>query len=462
MNILSKREKFSGELITLLAMLSGSVGIGSIIKFPTIVAENGGAIFIFFYFIGLMLIGIPAFFGELLIGKKGHSNVIDSYVYSGKNKVWAISGILSAIASLLVLTFYSLFASWILRYFCLASIGYLDNVSLKTATNIFENFLNSSYEPYLWFVIFVTIVGIINSMGIKNGLEKAIKFLIPIFLVVLVVLIIKSFFSSGASNAIKFLLFPDFTKLNFAVIINAIGLSFFKLTLGSGVMVTYGSYSGAKFNILKNCFRVAFLDLIISILMGFIVFSSFFSADNTEFLKQSGFGLLFETIPVIFNNPPIDKLFLIIFFGAIFFVALLGALPLIEVTISTLQEKSKFNRVGASFLIVFVICLLGIIPSLSESIFQFFSEKNLHFFICKTQINGIINIIDKIICNFILPLSGIGTMFLVGYKIKEKRVKKEIKKHINNKKIINFFYYILKLSPILLILIVIYSSGFLN
>lgn len=461
MDILSKREKFSSELITLLAMLSGSVGIGSIIKFPTTVAENGGAIFIFFYFIGLIFIGIPAFFGELLIGKKGHSNVINSYVYSGKNKVWAINGVLSAIASLLVLTFYSLFASWILRYFCLASFGCLDNVSLKTATDIFENFLNSS-EPYVWFVLFVIIVGIISSMGIKNGLEKAIKFLIPIFLVVLVVLIIKSFVSSGASSAIKFLLFPDFAKLNFAVIINAIGLSFFKLTLGSGVMVTYGSYSGKQFNILKNCFKVAFLDLVISILMGFIVFSSFFSADNTESLKQSGFGLLFETIPVIFNNSPIDKLFLIIFFGAIFFVALLGALPLIEVTISTLQEKSKFNRLVASFLIVFVLCLLGIIPSLSGSIFQFLSERNLHLFICKTQINGIINIIDKIICNFILPVSGIGTMFLVGYKIKEKRVKKEIKKYIRNEKITSFFYYILKLSPILLLLIVLHSSGILS
>ena len=457
-----KREKFSSELITLLAMLSGSVGIGSIIKFPTIVAENGGAIFIFFYFIGLMFIGIPAFFGEILIGKKGHSNVIDSYVYSSKNKIWAINGGLSAIASLLVLTFYSLFASWILRYFCLASFGCLDNLSFKTATNIFENFLNSSYEPYLWFVLFVIIVGVISSMGIKNGLEKAMKFLIPIFLIIFLVLIIKSSISSGASSAMKFLLFPDFAKLNFAVIINAIGLSFFKLTLGSGVMVTYGSYSGSKFNILKNCFRIAFLDLFISILMGFIVFSSFFSADNTESLKKSGFGLLFETIPAILNNSPLDKLFLIIFFGAIFSVALLGALPLIEVTISALIEKSKFNRFSASFLIVFILCLLGIIPSLSESIFQFFSEKNLYFFIYKTQINGIVNIMDKIICNFILPLSGIGTMFLVGYKIKEKRVKKEIKKDIHNQKIINFLYYILKLSPILLILIVIYSSGILS
>lgn len=453
-----KREKFSNEIITLLAMLSGTLGVGSIVKFPTTVAENGGAIFILFYFVGLFLIAIPAFFSEILIGKKGHSNALDSYVYSGNNKKWSINGVLSIISSILALTYYSLLAGWIFRYFYLSLFGFLDNISSTEAVSIFYNFVSNLYEPYLWFVLFLVTIGIMSSFGIKNGLEKAIKILVPIFLVIFIILIIKSCFSSGSLDAIKFLLLPDFSKLNVSVIINAIGLSFLKLTLGSGVMITYGSYSGLKFNILKNCSRVAFIDLFISLLMGFIIFSNYFSSNLTNLNKSIGLSLLFETIPLAFNNTLMDKIFLKMFFGIIFFIVLMGGLALIEVTVSTLSEKKKINRKLSGFLIVIIVLVLGIVPSLSESVLQFFSEKNLQLFIGNNQVNGIINIIDKIICNFMLPLSSLGAIILVGYKIKKERVKKELKKFSKNSKIISVCYIILKISPFLLFFIILLSN----
>ncbi|WFA09908.1 sodium-dependent transporter [Tissierella sp. Yu-01] len=453
--VVEKRETFSSGLAIFFATLGSAVGLGNIWKFPTLVGMNGGGGFVFVYLICILLLGIPTMISEFYIGRKTKSNAVGAFKKLNANS-FGIIGYLGVIASLLIMFFYCVVAGWVYSYVFKSIRGdfkNLANLPIGEATNfvsnIYSNTINGSIEPMIWQVIVLLVVGTILIAGVKNGIEKTTKLLMPLLISLILIICIRSLTLEGASKGLNFLFSIDLSKLTPSVILSALGLSFFKLSVGMGTMITYGSYFTEDNDMIKTSMRVAFSDTLVSIIIGMAIFPVVFTF-NLE--PGAGPGLLFNTIPLVFSKIPFGNILLIAFFVFTSFAATMSMLSMVEVPVTFLKEEYKIDRKKSVLIVLTIIFIIGLLTSHPSSIFGDIKLFGKSFF----------DLYDYISSNLVLPIGGLLIAIYVGYKSKKDDIINELsnKSELNNTKAINLYLVILKyLTPLLLIIVFLNSIG---
>jgi len=389
---------WSSRMTFILAVTGSAIGLGNIWKFPYVAGANGGGAFVLVYLICILVIGFPIMVSEILLGRKGRRNPITSMQLLGieetGNKHWQIVGFIGLFAGFLILSYYSVIAGWTLHYFTLSISGTFNNLQTEEVNLIFSDLTGSIMTQSIFHTLFMLITVMIIAKGIKNGLEKAVKFMMPALLFIMLMLLIYSITQGDFSRGVEFLLKPDFSKINSESILAAMGQAFFTLSLGMGCIVMYGAYLPKNESIVKTSLTIIFCDTLIALLAGLVIFPIVF--DN-NLAPTDGPGLIFLTLPLAFSDINGGLLFGSLFFILLGFAAITSAISLLEPSVAWMIETRHINRGTSALIIGSVIWLLGFLTILS------FNELS-DFMVWK---GTLFDNIDYLTSNILLPISGL-------------------------------------------------------
>lgn len=393
-----KKERFSSTGF-ILAAIGSSVGLGNMWKFPYITGENGGAAFFLLFIVCLLVIGLPVLLAELAIGRSGRGSAATAFVRVGGRRGWKGLGILQVIAPFMILSFYIIVAGWTLHYAVTAFSGNL--FSNTDFAGQFSQFV-SGYMPIFWQFVALLITGGVVILGISGGIEKFNKVLIPSLVILLIVLMIRAVTLPGSEEGVAFFLKPDFSQLTAESALVALGHAFFSLSLGMGILLTYGSYVRKEQSLGSATLAIGVGDLIYAFIAGLIIFPTTFSFGIAP---DQGPSLVFIALPAAFSAMPWGG-----FFGGLFFIllaiaALTSAVSLLEVPVSYTMERFSWSRKRSVWTLAALIFLLGIPSALSLGMAPGLTFGGKAFF----------DWVDFITSNIMLPIGGLAITIFAGY-----------------------------------------------
>lgn len=385
----------------ILAAAGSSIGLGNLWKFPYITGMNGGGIFVLVYLIIVVTIGFSCMLGEMAIGKFAKTDPVGAYTKIAPK--FKFNGYLGIIVPFLIVTYYNIIGGWVLKYLAAFLMGQLGTIS-STGAEFFNNFITSDFSPIFWTLVFVLLNYIIISAGVENGIEKASKIMMPALFVILVVVVIRSVTLPGAMEGIEFYLKPDFSKLNLNTISAALGQAFWSLSLGMGIMITYGSYLKDDANIEKSSMIVPLLDTLAALLAGFAILPAVF-AFGLE--PSAGPGLIFITLPAVFESMPFGVVWALLFFILVLFAALTSSISLIECPTAWLIDEKKMDRKKATRIVCILIFLCAIPESLSQGVLSGITFPPLG--------QNLFDFVGYVAENVLMPLAGLIMSIVIGH-----------------------------------------------
>lgn len=411
-----ERGHFGSKMGVILASAGSAVGLGNIWRFPTETGSNGGAAFILIYLFFVLLLALPVMVSEFVIGRHSRSNTVAAYNKMAPRTPWFVVGILGVLSGFLVLSFYSVVAGWTLDYTFLSFTGTL--AGDQDFESIFNSFVSHPYRPIIFLLLFLLITHIIVSRGIESGIEKFSKMMMPLLLLIIVVLVVLSVTMPGASEGLAFLLQPDFSKVTPKVVFSAMGQAFFSLSVGIGCLVTYSSYFNKETRLMSSALNVCLIDTMVAILAGFIIFPTVFSVGVQP---DAGPGLVFVTLPSVFNRAFGDMawmgdLFSILFYMLLLLAALTSSISMHEISTAFIREHYKVSRRRAAWIVTGICMVLGIFCSLSFGPWQDLKIFGMGFF----------ELFDFLTAKFFMPLGGIGICLFVGWHMKKQALRDEL------------------------------------
>ncbi|AGC49844.1 sodium-dependent transporter [Lawsonia intracellularis] len=396
-----KRDSFTSKIGILAATLGSAVGLGNIWKFPTVIGQNGGASFLLIYIIATIVAGLPIMIAEIAIGRSTRANAVEGFKKLSSGYWWLV-GFAGTLSTVFVLGFYTEVAGWIYAYIFKAANGSINTTQPVVAGYIFQELLSNPWQTLLWQWLVIILVATIVLRGASKGIEKAATILMPILFILLIIICIRSITLPNAIEGLRFLFMPDFSKIDGRVILLAMGLAFFKLSIGMGVMLTYGSYFKDDVNIPYMATKVMLLDLVVSLLSGIAIFPVVFSFG---FEPSSGPGLLFITIPAVFDSMPAGQ----IFTGAFFILAAVAStgamLSLFETPVAWAIDTFNLSRKNTTIIIMLFFIAFGAPVALSENILKHITIFGMNFF----------QLYDFLSSNILMPLGGFFLCIFVGY-----------------------------------------------
>jgi len=396
-----------------MATVGSAVGLGNIWRFPYMTGENGGAAFIFIYIICILLLGLPVMITEFFIGRHTHRNAAGAFKILSPGSKWSFIGYNGVLAAFLILGYYCVVAGWTFEYIAQAVMGNLSGKSAAEFEADFQAFSSNIWRPILWTVAFVVTTHIIIVSGVKKGIERSSKFMMPLLFLILVILCIRSVTLPGAMDGLTFLFKPDFSKINSSVVLSAMGQAFFSLSIGMGCLITYSSYFSKKTNLQRTAVEVTILDSLVAILAGIMIFPAAFSFGIQP---TAGPELVFITLPNVFGKMALGGIWSFIFFVLLAVAALTSTISLHEVATSYMLEEHKMSRKKAALLVSCGILILGVISSLSVGIWKGYTLFGLNFF----------NLLDYVTAKIMLPFGGMLICIFVGRRIDRKILKSEL------------------------------------
>ena len=443
---MSNSNIWKGNSTFILAAAGSAVGLGNIWKFPYMVGSNGGSAFVIIYLLCILAIGLPVMASEVLIGKYGRKSPINSLKALAKENAisenWKYLGILGALAGILILSYYSVFAGMALSYIFNFFPSGLENPSEYSA-RYFSELSSSHWILIFWHSTFLMITCWIVAMGVVKGIGRSVSILMP-FLFLFIILI--SFYSSYIGNfneTIFFLFKPDFSSITPEVVISAMGQAFFSLSIGMGAIMAYGAYMPERQVIGKTVLTIIILDTLVALCAGIAIFPIVFS--NTSLEVSAGPGLIFETLPVAFYSLPFGNLFSIIFFTLISIAALSSSISLLEPFTAWMEEKLKMHRRTIVVCLGFLVWFLGM-----GSIFSFNLWSDLKFL----GLN-FLELMDYLTNNIMLPVGGFFISIFVGWVLPKSLVQNYVK--LNNQLFKIFIFFLKYVSTGAIALIFLYS-----
>lgn len=394
-----KSDRFSSAGF-ILAAIGSSVGLGNMWKFPYITGEHGGAAFFLLFIVCLIVIGLPVLLAELAIGRAGRGSAATSFVKAGGPKAFGHLGLLQVIAPFLILTFYVIVAGWTLHYAVMSFSGNLyNNTDFGGQFTAFTE----GYMPIIWQIVAIAITGWVVAKGISGGIEKFNKVLIPGLIILLIVLMIRAVTLPGAGEGVSFFLNPDFSKLSPEAALVALGHAFFSLSLGMGILLTYGAYVDKRQSLGPATLAIGAGDLIYAFIAGLIIFPT---TASFGIEPNAGPSLVFIALPAAFSAMPLGS-----FFGGLFFVllaiaALTSSVSLMEVPTSYVMDRWNWGRTKAVLVIGALVMLVGLPSALSFGIVPGLTDiGGKNFF----------DWLDFVTSNILLPLGGLITTIFAGY-----------------------------------------------
>lgn len=394
------REQWGSRFGFIMAAAGSAVGLGNIWRFPYITGKFGGAAFVLVYLAVVIVIGMSVMIAEFVIGRNAQSDAVGSFRKLGGG-AWPLVGWMGFFCGFVILSYYAVIAGWTLAYMFKSFGGLMAAAADGKAGDVFGAFVSDPVQSISYHIAVMVIVSGIVYKGISGGIEKSCKILMPALFVLLLVLIVRSVTLPGAGAGLEFYLKPDFSKLTSEAILAAVGQGFFSLSLGMGCMITYGSYLGKDDYLPATARTVVLLDTSVAILAGFVIFPAVF-AFGIE--PGAGPGLTFVTLPAVFAQMPMGKIFSFAFFLLLFIAALTSAISLLEVVVTYAIDQLKWNRAKAAIVMGTAIALLGIPSALSVG---------GHI----PQIAGkdFLDAADFLTNNIIMPLGGIFISVFVGW-----------------------------------------------
>lgn len=396
------RDSFSSKIGVIAAAAGSAIGLGNIWRFPYVAGENGGGAFLLIYIGFIVLIGVPVMLSEFVIGRSTQRNPVGAFKKLAPNSFWPLTGFIGITAAFFILAFYTTVSGWTLEYLFLAFKDGFAGKDAAVLSTDFDLFRTSGLRPLLWQNIFMVLTAFIVFKGIKNGIEKYTKILMPLLLVIIIVLGIRSVTLPGASEGLLFLFKPDFSKITGKVILEALGQSFFSLSIGMGTLITYGSYIGKKENLGSTALSVSAADTLIAILAGVAIFPAVFAFGIAP---EAGAGLVFITLPLIFDQMAGGYFFALIFFMLLSIAALTSTISVLEVVVAYLSEELKLGRKKATILAASSIALLGVATTLSQGPWSALSIGKYNLF----------DLLEMTSANVMLPLGGLLIVVFVGW-----------------------------------------------
>ena len=416
------RDGFTSTFGVLVATLGSAVGLGNIWKFPALTGLNGGAGFLLVYLLATLLVGLPVMIVETMLGRAARANAVSTFEQlEPRQGGWKIIGWMGFVAALLIMSFYSGVAGWVYAYIFKAMSGEIATTDPKIAGAAFGQLVSNPVASVIWQWVVLGITGGIIMLGVAKGIEAVTRRLMPLLFLLLLILCARSLTLPGASEGLAFLFSPDFSKITPAVLLTALGLAFFKLSIGMGTMLTYGSYFRPDQNIPATTARVMLADLSVSLLAGMAIFPAVFAFG---FAPAAGPSLVFMTIPAVFTSMPGGTLFMTLFF-ILTAVASVGAiLSLLEVPVAILTERFGVGRKQASVYTILMIAALGVPASLSNSTMADVKIFGMNAF----------DLFDFLSSNVLLPLGGILICLFVGWVYGLPQIEKQLS---NDGKLVN-------------------------
>jgi NSS family neurotransmitter:Na+ symporter len=440
-------KRFATHIGVLVATLGSAVGLGNIWKFPSLAGANGGAAFMFIYLICTLVIGLPVLLAELSIGREGRGDSVRSFQRVAPGTPWWLIGAAGVLAAFLIMSFYAEVAGWVLAYFVKAIGGGALSTEPAVTLQAFQDLVSNPVLSLLVMVVVLAITGTIIMLGVSKGIEATTKRLMPLLLLMLVIVGVRSLTLPGGGAGLEFLFKPDWSKVTFSTVLTALGLAFFKLSLGMGCMMTYAAYYPDDEDIPKTATRVVFSDLTISILAGIAIFPAVFAFG---FEPQAGVGLLFITIPAVFASMPFGGFFMALFFLLTFFAASGAIFSLLEVIVSFLENQFGFGRVKATLVTILGLTLFGAPAALSNSLTADLKVFGKNFF----------DLYDFVSSNLLLPIGGIFISLFVAWVWKREKFQEVLSNRgsLNNLGMTGVIFALLKYVTPFLILVVLVSG----
>ena len=387
------REQFSSTFGILAAAVGSAVGLGNIWRFPYITGLYGGGAFLVVYLAMVVVIGLPIMVSEFIIGREAKTDAINSFKKIAPGKKWYLSGVLGVAAAFFILSFYSVVAGWTVEYIIKAATNSFAGQSSDAIVGMFTGFISSPIRPII----------------LQGGIEKAAKVLIPLLFVLIILLDVQAFMLPGGKAGFEFLFKPDFSKLTGEGVLAALGHSFFSLSLGMGIMVTYGSYIPDEEKLGSMAVKISIADTLIALLSGIAIFPAVFAFGISP---TEGAGLVFMTLPNVFSQMPGGYIFGLLFFILLFLAALTSTISLLEAVVAFVVDNFKIDRKKATIITAVLITLVGTLSSLSQGVLGDI----------KIFGSNIFDFVDNTTANYFLPLSALIAVLFVGWGLDRKIV----------------------------------------
>jgi len=441
--------QWSTRLAFILAATGSAVGLGNIWRFPYIVGDNGGGAFVLVYLACILLIGLPIMMAEILLGRRGRQSPINTMLTvareEGLSRGWGLMGWIGVLAGFLILSFYSVIAGWALAYVFKSGSGGFIGLDAEGSSEMFGTMLASPEALLAWHTIFMVMTAMVVARGVRSGLERAVTILMPLLVLLLVVLVGYSMAQGEFMAGVQFLFQPDFSALSANAVLLAMGQAFFTLSLGMGAIMVYGSYLSSDASVAKTSGAVVAADTLVALLAGLAIFPILFAAGLSP---GQGPGLIFVTLPLAFAEMPMGLYFGTIFFVLLVFAAWTSAISLIEPAVAFLVENLSLTRVFATTLVAMFAWLLGIGALLSLNVWSGYTLFDM----------GILDLLDYLTANILLPLGGFLIALFVGWRMTERSVQSELRLKLGF--VYSLWYFLVRyVAPIAILVVFLRAVG---
>lgn len=431
----TERANFGSRLGVILATAGSAVGLGNVWRFPYMTGQNGGAAFILIYLGCVLLLGIPCMLSEFIIGRHGAANTSRVYsnttldhnaqlAQSGLAAHWLtfrrlfprFIGLLGILTGFLITSYYAVVSGWCLQYIYASAAGQLQG-DAAYVTQYFQEFSTSPLRPVFWTVAILLITHLVICRGVRGGIERASKLLMPTLFLLLLVIVVASCLLPGASEGIEFLFKPDFSRVDSGVFLGALGQSFYSLSIGMGCLATYASYYSRQTNLLSSAVQISLVDSLIAILAGLMIFPAAFSVGVSP---DSGASLVFITLPNVFNQafaamPALGYVVALFFYALLSLAALTSLMSLHEVSTAFFHEEFHLTRSRAALIVTVLCSIIGACCSLSLGAVEGITLFGRPLF----------DVFDFVTGQIFLPVGGFLTCLFLGWMVPRRLVRDE-------------------------------------
>lgn len=411
------RAHFGSKIGVILATAGSAVGLGNIWRFPYMAGENGGAAFIILYIACILVLGIPCMVSEFIIGRHGASNTARAYTRLANGSAWKWVGYLEVLTGFLITGYYAVVSGWCLNYLYASIAGELKG-DPTYVMHYFEDFSHNPIRPVFWTVVIFLVTHFVIIHGVRNGIEKASKAMMPTLFILLLVIVVASCMLPGAGKGIDFLLNPDFSKVDSNVFLGALGQSFYSLSIAMGCLCTYASYFSRTTNITSSAVQIGLIDTFVAVLAGLMIFPAAFSVGVSP---DSGPSLIFITLPNVFNQafagmPIVGWIISLLFYALLSLAALTSLISLHEVNTAFFYEELHISRKAGAVIVTVVCCLIGAICSVSIGKSDGLSLFGMNLF----------DLFDFVTGQIMLPVAGMLMCLFVGWYVPKQVLRDEL------------------------------------
>lgn len=408
-----ERESFKSSAGSIMALAGSAVGLGNIWRFPYMLSEYGGGAFIMVYILCIIIVALPIMMCEFVVGRHSRANAYSAVSVIDGNSGWKRYGILALCIPFFTLCYYCVIGGWTLQYMFDSCMLQFKDSNPAEIQAMFGQLVSDPIRPIVLDTLFLLITGLIIVKGVNKGIEKCSKVMMPTLFFIMLFMAIWTAFQPGAVDGLAYLFRPDFSKITPRVFLAAMGQSFYSLSIGMGIMITYSSYLDRNSGLTHMAVSTIIADLVFAIIAGSAIIPVLFAYGMPT---DQGTGLVFKTLPIAFSKMPFGGLVSVVFFFAVLLAAITSAMSLYEVPVSWLVERMRMSRVKASVSVFCAALFVGVFCSLSFGKLSNFTIGGRILF----------DAFDYVIGNYLMPMAGLVIVLFVGWKMERKTVFDEV------------------------------------